>query len=71
MLSAGPFRTDTIPRSERFAYRHTYMADVVAPREFSSPHAAGFGAGYRLPRIEDAVLWPTQAPASRCRRTPG
>ncbi|WP_432022591.1 hypothetical protein [Streptomyces parvus] len=46
------------------------MADVVAPMEISSPHAADFRAGYRLLRIEDAVLWPTQAPVSRYRRTP-
>ncbi|PVD10261.1 helix-turn-helix domain-containing protein [Streptomyces sp. CS147] len=70
MLSAGRFRTDTIPRSDRFAYWHTFMADIVAPMEISSPHAADFRAGYRLLRIEDTVLWPTQAPASRYRRTP-
>ncbi|MFI0875027.1 helix-turn-helix domain-containing protein [Streptomyces parvus] len=70
MLSAGRFRTDTMPRGDRFAYWHQYMADVVAPMEISSPHAADFRAEYRLLRIEDAALWPTQAPASRYRRTP-
>ncbi|WP_069735074.1 helix-turn-helix domain-containing protein [Streptomyces sp. EN27] len=70
MLSAGRFRTDTMPRGDRFAYWHTYMADVVAPMEISSPYAHDFRAEYRLLRIEDAALWPTRAPASRYRRTP-
>ncbi|MGW1296702.1 AraC family transcriptional regulator [Streptomyces sp. NPDC002533] len=71
MLIEGRFRTDAMPRSDRFARWQQSMADVIAPMEIISPHADDFRADYRLLRIEDTAVWPTRVHASHYRRTPG
>ncbi|MCI4043581.1 helix-turn-helix domain-containing protein [Streptomyces sp. TRM75563] len=70
MLTEGRFRTDALPRSDRFARWQQCMTDVVAPMEITSPYADDFWADHRLLRVEDTLLWPTCLHASRYRRTP-
>lgn len=70
MLTEGRFRTDAMPRRDRFAAWQQCMTDVIAPMEITSPHADDFWADHRLLRIEGTLLWPTRLHASRYRRTP-
>ncbi|MFC8868370.1 helix-turn-helix domain-containing protein [Streptomyces sp. NPDC057148] len=70
MLTESVFRTDALPRSDRFDFWRERFAHTMAPSEITSPRADDFWARQRLLHLEDAWLWPVSVCASRYRRTP-
>ena len=70
MLTELAFRTDAVPRRDRFAFWQECMTRTMAPMEISTPRAGDFWARQRLLHLEDVWLWPTSICSSRYRRTP-
>jgi AraC-like DNA-binding protein len=69
LLTESVFRTDTVPRRDRFAFWQECMTRTMAPMEISTPQALDFWAYQRLLHLEDLWLWPTSIGPSRYQRT--
>ncbi|MFG3498112.1 helix-turn-helix domain-containing protein [Streptomyces sp. NPDC047928] len=70
MLTETVFRSDDLPREDRFDAWRECASRTMAPMEITSAHAADFMAHQRLLRLDTLSVWPVTAHAGRYRRTP-
>lgn len=70
MLTETVFRSEDVPREDRFDAWRQCMSRTMAPMEVTSGHAANFAAHQRMLRLGSACVWSVTTQASRYRRTP-
>ncbi|MEO3742094.1 helix-turn-helix domain-containing protein [Plantactinospora sp. B5E13] len=70
MVEITMFRTEDVPRAERFGVWCEQMTNLAAPMRMTSDHAADFQARARILRLGATQVWPTTIQPMRCHRTP-
>ncbi|MFC5749050.1 helix-turn-helix domain-containing protein [Actinomadura rugatobispora] len=65
------FRTEDVPRPDRFDYWRELMSRTHAPLDLASEHSADFRAHQRTLRFGAVTVWPTAFHPMTIRRTPG